>query len=130
MQKVLDHLEKLGYSGIDVSIEESLLVYGLVGKQSEKDEYHFIYRVPARTEEEVNELYFDHGWLTTQDIQEKLELGGESGLLSFVGMNKKEWLKTDPINQVCDLLSYWGYLEIFGDCYYPLKLDVFLKWEK
>jgi len=47
----------------------------------------------------------------------------KNGLLSCAGMNESDWLNTSPVNQIYDLLSYFGYLNIFGDSYNTFKIE-------
>lgn len=115
MTDTLETMQAEGYQGPDASLNESLVEYGLAWKEDDGD-LLFIYRHPYK------EHRFDWGRVRLgTDVfkewdwalrDEKLD-----SFLSFFGTTI-EYFKALPLTQqVYDLFSHWGPLEIFGESY-------------
>ena len=106
-----DALEEMGFFGTDASLEESLTEYGLAIKPSEQyqGEFTILYSVPHYDGEDkvwmictlppkhftdkINESWFD-----------------KSAFFSFVGCLglESQWLLMPLVNQIQDLIQYYG----------------------
>ena len=106
------------FNGIDASLDISLFEYGLIWKRIGKD-YKFIYGVGFDKDcAEVNYNQFDYAFLPIDvDILDEYSWADFTGVLSFVGMSMDEWLKMPLPQKIFDLISYYGYEEIFGSNY-------------
>jgi hypothetical protein len=122
--KIFDKLEKQGFEGIDVNLEISLIDYGILAVYNDQNkDYLFIYGVDSN---EKGYTKFDTSHITEQEVDEFLTdpqtwVNPDSVLL-FTGMKINEWLNLPVIMKVKDLLDYYGYQNIFGDCYHPRNL--------
>lgn len=108
---------KIGWSGIDADLNESLFEYGLiVSYDLENNEYFCIYQngenfYPGTIEKkEINNLIEGNEWMDEEDIND---------FLSFVGMTKNEWVNSSIENKIHDLYQYYGPENIFGTNYGP-----------
>ena len=109
------------FAGIDCSLEISLLEYGLiVSNEAHKDGSgtHFCvykcnggYGTGHISEIDLNNLINGKDWADEEDI---------NSFLSFVGMEKTDYLQTSFVNKLYDLISYWGADNIIGTEYYPI----------
>ena len=115
----IEKYENEGYQGNDASLEISLFEYGLIWKE-EENEYLFIYGVHTNGEEYS---LFDWGCIS-KDIYIKKEFDWVDwkGVLSFVGENEEDYLKHSIPLIVSDLLSYYGYENVFGSAYSPFEI--------
>jgi hypothetical protein len=104
-----DALEELGFYGTDASLEESLTEYHLAIKPSEQyqGEFTILYSVPhydgenrvwmictlppAHFTDKINDSWFC-----------------EDSFFDFVDCTKSQWLLMPLINQIQDLISYYG----------------------
>lgn len=102
------------YSGIDASNEISLFEYGLLCK-IENNDIQCIYGVGS--DNGCNYNTFACSWISATEVKQLLNELDKLGLLSYIGMSEKNWLESDIITQIHDLLSYFGYENIFG-CYH------------
>jgi len=110
---------KIAMHGTDVSNEISLLEYGLlVSNESHEDGSgsHFcVYRVDEGFDcghiypSDIVSLINGTDWMSEEDIVSFLEYTGCS--------DKDEFLGLPLVNQISDLLSYYGYENIFGSSY-------------
>lgn len=118
--------------GTDANKETSIFEYGLLVapylKDGKTDEYfclHHIgndrYDVSYKQESELNNLINGKDWANDRDIQ---------SFLSFVGLDKSEWLKTQFVQKLQDCLRYWGYENVLGSSYYEglTKEEVIAKY--
>jgi hypothetical protein len=123
LHKQKTKMENLTFTGIERNNEINLLEYGLlVSKETHNDGSgtHFIvYR--------IDDNHFDCGHISEKDVNNYI-LGNQfpnqkqiNQFLKYVGMQKKDWLKM-PLNvKIQDLLNYWGYENIMGTSYHPIK---------
>jgi hypothetical protein len=100
-----DALEKLGFFGTDASLEESLTEYGLALKTNtswgELSEVTVLYKNGAAWDcltqdreyfvSKINESWFD-----------------KSAFFSFLGCLESQWLLMPLVNQIQDLIQYYG----------------------
>ena len=121
-----DKLEKMNFYGTDVNLEISLMEYGLICREWENS-YQFIYVTEWKGYEEPE--LFDVSILSDSEINEVFDdLNDDNGMLNFVGMEETEWKELPTIHKVSDLISYWGYENIFGSAYYPLTVKELNEW--
>jgi hypothetical protein len=113
-----------GFSGVDVSIETSLLEYGIAWKlkSKRKQEYIFCYGIGIAENENRETLYnrFSFSWMTKKE---------------FVGLVNESWFNIDSVLKTCgiaskqefidnfpysvsDAISYHGTENIFGSDYF------------
>jgi hypothetical protein len=122
------------WEGVDVDLETSLMEYRLCWCENEhcaeEGELFFIYRSPDvgglfgcayNRESEINNLIEGKDWMKPAQIE---------GFLSFVGMERKAWLKLSHGQKVADLCSYFGVENILGTDYNPQPLEEFFFWKK
>lgn len=111
-----------GYQGPDIDIETSLVEYGLIWKctSKRKGEYRIIYGI---ANEGINCEYtrFAYAFINWKDWQ---ELCNEDwfkidSVCDYASMTKEEFIGTKEsfIFSLDTAISYWGRLEILGDCY-------------
>ncbi len=109
--------------GIDADIETSLFEYGVICRKnkhcSEPDEHFCLYLTKPdlfdwgyKKESELNDLINGSDWMKDKDVE---------SFLSYVGMPKADWLQLTFINKLHDLFSYYGYENIMGSTYSPLR---------
>ncbi len=125
MKKLSDY-EKERYEGVDVSLEISLFEYGILWKliDEEQEEYKFIYGVGLKESENGFE-YSLFDW-ATMGKKEWVELLEEDWVeldevCNFCGMSKEEIKNNWPYG-IYDLISYYGYENVFGSSYYPFEI--------
>ena len=126
LPKTINEAELQGYTGIDASLDISLLEYGLAWVVNEhcnqdKNEYHFIYGIDWVENSEMSTVdccTFDHGYMTFADFKDMLESwANEDSFFNSIDSNKAELLERFPVS-VYDLMSYYGYENVFGSCYW------------
>lgn len=110
--------------GIDANIEESLFCYGLAWILSDdKSEYKFYYGV--HTDHKGNYDQFDIGFYSS-DLDVKREFDNLTSdnwksILSFTSMESADFFNRELPYIISDLLQYYGYINVFGDCYSAYK---------
>lgn len=108
----LAKLEKLGFEGIDVSLEISLFEYGMAWVR-DGDDWHFIF---------ARDGIFDNGtFLVTTDWRKEFGWISTADFLSFLcymGTNEEHFDERPFPNKVYDLTSYWGWENVFGGAYW------------
>ena len=124
-EKVIEHLEKLGFYGIDDSLEESLFEYGLICKKDKYGEYYFIYEING------SQFLYQNGYITDKEIDAFLEESwfNTDSFLSYVGLSKIGFITTSAVNKVYSYLQYHGYENIFGMADYDITLADLAKME-
>lgn len=120
----LSQLQNSGYYGIDASIDISLFEYGLLVKP-ENNEFHVFYAVGSNTGMEYDT--FDCGWITYQEINELAndlsDTDSRSNFFTYTGIDKDTWINDNNwVIKLYDLLSYFGYQNIFGDSYNSFEI--------
>ena len=118
--KTMKLSELKNYSGIDVSNEISLFEYGLLCDVTNLDDIHCFYGIGSN--DGCNYDTFDCGNISNQEINDLLDELDKSGLLSYVGMPETDWKNSFVISKLHDLLSYFGYENIFGSCYNSFEI--------
>ncbi len=115
MEKKRNNYSMAKISGVDACIETSLFEYGIAWIESDKD-ILFYYGIDMN-ETEYNLFDFcaidkdidvlkEYDWVEFEDIYD------------FTGMNEEQWLEMPLTMQIRDLLSYYGYENIFGSSYW------------
>lgn len=112
----LSTLQKEGYTGQDCSIAVSLYEYGLVWLyDTEKKEYHFIYKI-------ISGL-FDWGSFSIDiDPAKEFDWVNWYDMAGYTGISINEIWHQPLFMLIADLVSYYGYLNIFGECYHPFNI--------
>ena len=117
----LSTLEKENYQGNDASLEISLFEYGLAS-QEKKDYHNVIFGV--NIDDSGNYIGFDaYNEMRDSDLPINEDWFNLPAVLSFVGMNKKEWLKLSFLQRLSDCLSYYGCQNIMGDSYNTFQIE-------
>jgi len=111
-------LEKLGYCGIDASIEESLYFYGMVIKYDIDERY--LNTIICNQDE--NNFLFDFTDISKDDVREAID-DMKDGFFSYVGLSKEEYIKQfnshdSYIIFAYDIQQYNGYIFDECCCYY------------
>ena len=102
------------FEGTDVDLETSMEEYGLlVSKETDKNGQH------ACLYKHAYNGTFDVGYLSEKEVNNFLNESwfDKEAFLSYVGMTESEWIDMMFVNKVSDLLSYYGYENIFGSSY-------------
>ena len=125
-EKVIEHLEKLGFYGIDDSLEESLFEYGLICKKDKYGEYYFIYEING------SQFLYQNGYTTAKEIDAFLDESwfDTDSFFAYVGLSKIGFLATSTVNKVFSYLQYHGYQNIFGTANYHITLQELLQQTK
>jgi hypothetical protein len=110
-----------GYSGIDKSNDISLYEYGLLINDNDINDIHCYYGIGSN--DGCNYDTFDCGNISGKEIIALFYELNKAGLLSYTGINESDWLNMSPVNQISDLLSYFGYENIFGTSYNSFEID-------
>lgn len=114
-QYTVEQLEAEGYEGVDVSIEESLFVYGMVWKLIDpmSMNYEFIYGVEIDETKRGKYLgvwnKFAKATMTAQEFKEKLEAFGEEKFRDYAGGSEILF----P-NDVYGAVQYFGHLNFIS----------------
>ena len=109
-----------GFQGVDVSLEVSLLEYGLIWtdqtEDCEEDELFFIAK--------ISDNFYETGYVShdTLDFVED-----EEGFFKFLGESKEEWLNKDLGMKVYDVVNYFGAQELFYSYYKITTLEDLIK---
>ena len=110
------------YDGVDADLEISLFEYGLIWKLTD-GEYKFIYGVGYNDDGQEYNLF---GYATEDadtDPREEWGFAEWDKICSFVGQTETEFF-SQPLPQIVyDLISYYGYENVFGSSYYPFAID-------
>lgn len=106
--------------GIDASMETSLLDYGFAWILSDDNsEYKFYYRISGHDESSIFDIAFQPADL---DVQSEFDwIDDWSQILNYTGMTLDEFLGRELPYVLYDLLSYYGYENIFGNAYTGYK---------
>jgi hypothetical protein len=114
--------------GVDADIETSLKEYGIAWIIEEKETL-FYYGIRYEGQD-FNR--FDFCSLSNDiDIKEEYDWIEETdwqSIVRYVGMDMNEWLELPLTAQIFDLMQYYGYQNIFGECYWEgLKYEDIVK---
>ena len=111
----IPQLKRAGFEGVDVSLDISLLEYGMAWKKS-GDEYMFIHRHPHLAEAFTTTSFAadidwreEFNWIDDKD---------KDGLLSYYGRTSDEFDELPLPVKIYDLCNYYGVLNIFGESYW------------
>lgn len=103
------------YEGLDVDLEISLFEYGLIWTIREND-YHFIYGIDL---DDTGYIKFSWGDIPINcDVQKEYDWAEFHEICDYVGMSLDDWLALSLPLKINDLLSYYGYENVFGTDYW------------
>lgn len=113
-KRTLSELQEAGYTGQDCNIETALYEYGLLWLYNPNArEYHFIYKAADVFDTVSYSIDIDpakeFNWVNWHDMA------------GFTGISINEIWHQPLFLLVADLLSYYGYLNVFGDCHHPFN---------
>lgn len=101
-------------------METALFEYGLIWEERET-EFHFIFGVGVNDSGEYTS--FEWGDITKDiDFEKEYDWVKWEDVLSYTGMDEADFFQMPIPNIISDLLSYYGYEEIFGTAYYPFEI--------
>lgn len=105
----VDKLKLEGFEGVDSSLEYSL-EYGIIWKDFE-DSILFVYRIsPGRFDQcEINKNI---------NLQEDYSFMNFDEIASYCGLTKEQFFDLSLEYQIYEIVSYWGYEDVFGTSYY------------
>ena len=104
--------------GGDADIETSLVEYGLAWIIGE-GETLFYYGIGLEDTGEPLYNKFDFCTINNDiDVVQEYDWANFADILSFVGMDMDNWLTMPLTQKISDLLSYYGYENIFGSSYW------------
>ena len=113
--KTITELEKLGYNGVDLGLDISLLEYGLAWKEDEK-EIDFIYGIKMNGGDYSR---FDRIQIDKSiDVRKEYDWADFKEIESFTGSTRKEWDKLELPQKINDLITYYGFENVFGSTYW------------
>lgn len=130
MEKTINDFKD--YDGVDANLETSLYEYGLIwikGTEGHEKDYHFIYGVSVRESEAGDMEYYQFDWGDIPidcDLMKEFDWVDWNEVLKCMGLDGVEiieYLKNDIPSIISDLLSYYGYENVFGSSYYPFEID-------
>lgn len=113
----LSELKKRGFKGIDESLEISLFEQGLAWTtEINESEYLFYYGVKI---DDAGYCAFDWGRFPTNvNAEEEFGWADFDKMAEFEGTTKEKFLKLDLPHIISTMLSYYGYENVFGSCYW------------
>jgi len=103
-------LEQQGFEGIDASLEISLFEYGIAWRKLESETL-FIYSIGKGSFDRVTVE-------NSVDVEKEWSFADFKALMSSLGMAVEEWRKMPLAQKVSDLVSYYGFENIFGASYW------------
>ena len=108
-------LEENGYIGTDACLATSLFEYGLAWKEEEK-QIEFIYGM-GFTFTDYNR--FDRcSFDLDLDVRKEFDWADFNEVESFVGLTSQEFDRLPLPQKISDLVSYYGFENIFGSSYW------------
>jgi hypothetical protein len=108
-------LEEQGFEGGDVCLATSLFEYGLAYRQ-EGNETLFVYAIGA--DPLVYNRFDRCTFASDVDVQKEFDWADFGSLYSFVGMDAEQWNAQPLTSKVSDLLSFYGFENVFGSSYW------------
>lgn len=115
-------LERLGFQGIDASLEESLFEYYMVWKVMEDQSLFVVHATPATWGLDHESMEFDTTSIEERDIDYWMTPENVKSVSSFVGATPEEWKTRDLQDRLFDLISYFGSENILGSSYGGFKV--------
>lgn len=121
--KKLSELKADGFVGTDMNIETSLYEYGLLCRKPKGAQNIQCWYGIGMEDEEYKT--FDFTTISEKEIEEKINETwfNKSSFFAFLGTEERYWLCSGYVNQISDLIAYYGYQNIFGDCYNPVEIE-------
>jgi hypothetical protein len=127
--KKLSELQADGFTGTDVNIETSLYEYGLLCHKP-LGAKNIQCWIGVEIDSNSNYCKFDFFTISEKDIEEIINESwfNKKSFFSFIGITEKEWLVVAHYtSKISDLVTYYGYQNIFYPSYYPVKIENDLK---
>jgi uncharacterized phage-associated protein len=111
----ISKLEQHGYSGIDADLATSLFEYGMAWKEDDK-QIEFIYGIGLK-EEDYNQ--FDRcSFALDLDVYKEFDWACFEEVHLCMGSIKEDWDALPLPQKIYDLVSYYGFENIFGSSYW------------
>lgn len=108
----INKLEEQGFIGQDIGLDISLFEYGLAWKENDK-EIEFIYAIGH------NITRFDRVSIDKSiDVRKEYDWAEFNEVENFVGATSADWDKLELPQKIADLLSYYGFENVFGSSYW------------
>jgi len=108
-----------GFEGVDFNLETSLFEYGIAWKVSEK-ETEFVYGIQLDTYngESLYSAFDRCSFDNDLDVRAEFDWVAFDEVLSYTGSTPDEFDAFPLTQKIADLVSYYGYEEIFGSSYW------------
>lgn len=98
-------LEKLGFIGIDASLEESLIAYGMIYRHSDG---YTIFCINPDSPDDIDSYRFDWNYISIDDVKDALEHMKE-GFFSFIDESKADIeVNQDTIISLISSINPWN----------------------
>jgi hypothetical protein len=112
-------LEENGYIGTDACLAISLFEYGLAWKEDEK-QIEFIYGITAhdRNSEPCFNRFDRCSFDLDLDVRKEFDWADFEEVESFIGSTSQEFDRLPLPQKISDLVSYYGFENIFGSSYW------------
>lgn len=111
----ISKLEQHGYSGIDACLATSLFEYGMAWKEDDK-QIEFIYGI-GFNDEDYNR--FDRcSFALDLDVYKEFDWACFEEVHLCMGSIKEDWDALPLPQKIYDLVSYYGFENIFGSSYW------------
>jgi len=111
----ISKLEQHGYSGIEACLATSLFEYGMAWKEDDK-QIEFIYGI-GFNEEDYNR--FDRcSFALDLDVYKEFDWACFEEVHLCMGSIKEDWDALPLPQKIYDLVSYYGFENIFGSSYW------------
>lgn len=119
----LEDYRDRGFIGIDASLEISLYEYGLIynPEPNEDGSYDFVFGTNYGLEDEEYKS-FSSGSLNPDELLEEDWIDLED-VAMVAGHTVTDWMKKTFLYQVDALVSYYGWINVFGDAAYRMKIE-------
>lgn len=118
----ISKLEQHGYSGIDACLTTSLFEYGMAWKEDDK-QIEFIYGIGIGEEAGLSTFgaynRFDRcSFALDLDVYEEFDWACFEEVHLCMGSIKEDWDALPLPQKIYDLVSYYGFENIFGSSYW------------
>lgn len=110
----INKLEEQGFVGQDLGLDISLFEYGLAWKENDK-EIEFIYAIKH---DDINSRFDRVSIAKSIEVRKEYDWVDFDEVESFVGATPAEWDKLELTQKIADLLSYYGFENVFGSTYW------------
>jgi hypothetical protein len=110
------------FYGTDGNNETSLFEYGLLASNDLDADNRRLVIFGVGIDEESIYNKFNLQRVAESDLNEIMNESwfNKNEFLKFVGLDEKQFLESDFVNKLSDLISYYGCENILGSVYYPM----------